>query len=173
MATPAAPDVAPAEDRNQRDAKESNSLLDIQTPKKKKYFPKWRRTLLLWLSIAVVIFVANLVFSVWAYLRAPNDDEILLSNRNLYASSNCSKARSLNSGLHVVINILSTLLLSGTNYCMQCLLAPTRQEVNKAHAKNAWVDIGVLSLRNLRHISKLRVALWFLLCLSSLSFHLL
>jgi hypothetical protein len=162
----------PADDRNPTDTEASNSLHETQAPRKKKTFPKWRRTMVLWLSVAVAIFVTNLVFAVWAYLRAPNDDLILIYNRNLY-EGDCSKSRSLNSGLHLVINILSTLLLGGTNYSMQCLLSPTRQEVNKAHSKNAWLDIGVLSVRNLRRISKLRVALWSLLCLSSLSFHLL
>jgi hypothetical protein len=162
----------PADDRNPMATEESNSLLETPAPTKKKNFPKWRRSMVLWLSAAVAIFVTNLVFIVWAYVRAPNDDLILTYNRNLYEGS-CSKARSLNAGLHLIINVLSTLLLGGTNYSMQCLLSPTRQEVNKAHSKNAWLDIGVLSVRNLRRISKLRVALWALLGLSALSFHLL
>jgi hypothetical protein len=161
----------PVDDRNPIATEESNSLLETPAPKKKN-LPKWRRSMVLWLSVAVAIFVTNLAFIVWAYVCAPNDDLILTYNRNLYEGS-CSKTRSLNSGLHLIINVLSTLLLGGTNYSMQCLLSPTRQEVNKAHSKNAWLDIGVLSVRNLRHISKLRVALWALLCLSALSFHLL
>jgi hypothetical protein len=162
----------PADDRNPTATEESNSSLETPTPTKKNDFPKWRRSMILWLSAAVAIFVTNLVFIVWAYVCAPNDDLILTYNRNLY-EGNCSRTRSLNSGLHLVINILGTLLLGGTNYSMQCLLSPTRQEVNKAHSKNVWLDIGVLSVRNLRRISKLRVVLWALLCLSALSFHLL
>jgi hypothetical protein len=162
------------DDRNQSDVEESNSMLETQTKmrKKNKDFPKWRRTMVLWLSVAVAIFITNLVFTVWAYTQASNDDLTLIYNRNLY-EGNCSKTRSLNTWLHLVINILSTLLLSGSNYCMQCLLSPTRKEVDQAHSNHAWLDIGVLSVRNLRRISKLRVALWSLLCLSSLSLHLL
>lgn len=162
------------DDGNPTKAEESNSLLETQAPTTttKKSFPKWRRTMILWLSGAVAVFITNLVVTVWAYVRAPNDDLILIYNRNLYEGS-CPNSRSLNSGLHLVINVLSTLLLCGSNYCMQCLLAPTRQEVDDAHAKQAWLDIGVLSIRNLRRISKLRVVLWSFLCLSSLSLHLL
>jgi hypothetical protein len=36
---------------------------------------------------------------------------------------------------HVLINILSTILLTSTNYAMQILCAPTRREVEKAHVR--------------------------------------
>jgi hypothetical protein len=149
----------------------SNSSREPQEPPKKR-FPKWRRTMILWSVAAGLVFIFNLVFSIWAYLRASNDDLTLPYNRNLYEGS-CSNARSINSGLHVLINILGTLLLGGSNYCMQILLSPTRQEVDKAHSKKLWLDIGVLSIRNLGRISKLRVALWSVLGLTSLSLHLL
>lgn len=37
---------------------------------------------------------------------------------------------------HVVINILSTALLTSSNYCMQILSAPSREELDLAHARN-------------------------------------
>lgn len=79
----------------------------------------------------------------------------------------------MNSYLHFAINLLSTILLSSSNYCMQCLSAPTRKEVNTAHAKGVWLDIGIPSMRNLRYIDRRRVILWGLLGLSSLPLHLL
>jgi hypothetical protein len=36
-------------------------------------------------------------------------------------------------GAHVLINVLSTLLLSMSNYTMQVLNSPTRPDVDKAH----------------------------------------
>ena len=62
----------------------------------------------------------------------------------------CERVRQINVGVHLVINLLSTTMLSSSNYCMQCLSAPTRNEVDKAHAHGIWLDIGVPSLRNLR-----------------------
>ncbi|KAK3899103.1 hypothetical protein C8A05DRAFT_46749 [Staphylotrichum tortipilum] len=41
----------------------------------------------------------------------------------------CSRVRTLNTALHVVINALSSVLLAGSNYCMQCLSAPTRSQM--------------------------------------------
>lgn len=75
--------------------------------------------------------------------------------------------------LHLIINILSTLLLGASNYSMQCLSSPTRSEIDKAHRQKLWLDIGVPSVRNLRRISASRIALWWLLAASSIPLHLL
>ena len=56
---------------------------------------------------------------------------------------------------------------------MQCLTSPTRDEIDKAHARHDWLDIGVPGLRNLRRISWDRVGLWWLLALSGIPLHLL
>lgn len=56
---------------------------------------------------------------------------------------------------------------------MQLLVSPTRREVNKAHNKGRWLDIGVPSIRNLRSISPIRVVIWVVLGLSSLPLHFL
>ena len=55
---------------------------------------------------------------------------------------------------HVVINILSTALLTSSNYCMQILSAPSREELDLAHARNTWMDIGIISFHNLAYISR-------------------
>jgi len=78
-----------------------------------------------------------------------------------------------NTALHVLINALSTMLLAGSNYTMQVLSSPTRQDVDAAHARGQWLDIGVLSPRNLRLIPRKRAALWYTLALSSVPLHLL
>lgn len=85
----------------------------------------------------------------------------------------CAKARSLNVWIHLLVNVLSTLLLSASNYCMQVLSAPTHEELVRAHARRIWLHIGVPSLRNLRHIGRLRAILWVVLFVSSMPLHLL
>ena len=85
----------------------------------------------------------------------------------------CQKTKNVSLWLHLLINILSTALLSASNYCMQCLSSPTREEVDKAHARHIWLDIGVPSVRNLRRISWKRIILWWLLAITSLPLHLL
>lgn len=75
--------------------------------------------------------------------------------------------------IHLVINVLSTLLLSASNYVMQSLSAPTRTEVDRAHEKGFWLDIGLQSMHNLKHTSNWKRLLWTLLSVSSIPLHLL
>ena len=85
----------------------------------------------------------------------------------------CTEVRSLSLWLHVAINALSTLLFSASNYTMQCLTSPTRNEVDKAHKQGIRLDIGVPSMRNLKLISSNRIVLWWLLALSGIPLHFL
>lgn len=90
---------------------------------------------------------------------------------NLYRGD-CGKNESINTWIHLFINVLSTLLLAGSNYTMQVLVAPTRLEINRAHYRKRWLDVGLQSVRNLFHIIKTRAALWWMLALSSIPLHL-
>ncbi len=78
-----------------------------------------------------------------------------------------------NIALHVLINVLGTILLSGSNYTLQVLSSPTRDELDKFHKRGEWLDIGVLSLRNIRALPRWRASLCVLLSLSSIPLHLL
>ena len=85
----------------------------------------------------------------------------------------CEKIRTLDTWAHVIINGLATAIVGASNYTMQCLAAPNRSEIDAAHAKGVWLDIGVPSVRNLRHIAWRRVALWFALVVSTIPVHLM
>ena len=56
---------------------------------------------------------------------------------------------------------------------MQCLCAPSRADIDKAHSRNDWVDVGVQSVRNLGRIPTTRRLLWWTLAMSSIPLHLL
>ncbi|KAF2683140.1 hypothetical protein K458DRAFT_390412 [Lentithecium fluviatile CBS 122367] len=114
---------------------------------------------------ASIVFLINFFVTVWGSVHSK-------ANGNVLYEGDCDRVDRLNRMLHLLINILSTILLSSSNYCMQCLSAPTRKEVDEAHARRVWLDIGVPSIHNLSRISIKRVILWFLLGLSSLPLHL-
>lgn len=82
-------------------------------------------------------------------------------------------AKRLNAWLHLLINILSALLLAGSNTFMQLFSAPTQQEVDRAHVRRIWLHIGVLGIRNWRGIAKRKALVSLLLALTSIPFHLL
>jgi len=90
----------------------------------------------------------------------------------LYSGS-CDKSRKIGLWLHLGINALSTLLLSGSNYTQQCLSAPTRSEIDAAHARRKWMDIGVPSVRNLFMIKAERMLLWIAIGITRVPLHLL
>lgn len=79
----------------------------------------------------------------------------------------------LSTGYHILINVLSTILLISSNYAMQILCAPTRSELDRAHSQGRWLDIGLVSLRNLRTVERRRVMLFWILAFSSVPLHLL
>ena len=90
-----------------------------------------------------------------------------------FQDGDCDKTRRLDLWLHLLINALSTLLLGASNYSMQCLSAPTRQDIDNAHRQNIWMDIGVPSVKNIFRISRPRKVLWCLLFMSSVPIHLI
>ncbi|KAF2446411.1 hypothetical protein P171DRAFT_430575 [Karstenula rhodostoma CBS 690.94] len=93
-----------------------------------------------------------------------------------YDSRNVSRlsVSRLSSAIHIVINVLSTLLLSASNYTMQVLSSPTRAEIDREHRRGNWFDIGVLSVHNFKRnrISWRRKSLCAILVLSSVPLHL-
>jgi hypothetical protein len=86
---------------------------------------------------------------------------------------NSKKISAYNTAYHTLINILSSLLLDASNYTMQVLSSPTREELDKAHKKGRWAELGLLSSRNLRIIARKRILLWWILAASSIPLHLL
>ncbi|KIW91537.1 uncharacterized protein Z519_07503 [Cladophialophora bantiana CBS 173.52] len=73
---------------------------------------------------------------------------------------------------HILINVFSTALLSASNYCMQVVTGPTRDQADAAHVGGGFVDIGVLSLHNLQDVGVLRQTLFGTLAISSPPLHL-
>ena len=127
-------------------------------------FTGWRFGALHFAVWATIVFLINIIVTIWG--STARHSGVLLDG-------DCDRVKNLNTGLHVLINVLSTILLSGSNYCMQCLSGPTRSEVDKAHAQGNWLDIGIPSIRNVKHLSRQRIVLWVLLALTSLPLHLL
>ncbi len=128
-----------------------------------------RDVLLLTCSVtSVIIFLINLSCTAVFKAKWGSDSDI-----NTLYQGDCSKTEKISTGLHVIINLLSTLLLGASNLCMQLLAAPTRSEIDRAHQKFIWLDIGAPSLRNLRHVGRERLVICVVLGISSVPLHFL
>jgi hypothetical protein len=114
--------------------------------------------------ISSLVLILNIVGTILMNVNSGNSEIF---------HGDCGTSAKISSGLHVLINILSTLLLSASNLSMQLLAAPSRTEVDAAHQTQNWLDIGVPSLRNLKHIAKCRRLLWWALVVSSMPLHFL
>lgn len=122
-----------------------------------------------WCAVAAgAACLINLIFTAWALTH----DQISNGSLTIHDGS-CTEAKKLDMWLHLAINGLSTIVLGVSNYTMQCLSAPTRVEIDKAHRNSMWLDIGIPSLRNLLKISRARLVLWVIVAASSLPLHLL
>lgn len=136
--------------------------------KKRRKLEGWRFGLVLNSTLATFVLIANVILITVAAYKSDMIDSI----GSLYVGD-CGVVDEWNTGIHVLINVLSSILLSASNYAMQCVTSPTRSECDAAHARGDWLDIGVAGTRNLKRISYHRRVVWALLALTSLPIHLL
>jgi hypothetical protein len=115
-----------------------------------------------------VLIINTILTIIAAGLAYGNNNAQNFSFASMYKGK-CSTAKNWSTGMHLVINILSTLMLGASNYCMQCLASPSRAQVDEAHAKRVWVRIGVPNIWNLltRQRRKRQVLGWVLLVTSA------
>ena len=130
-----------------------------------------RREVVLWgcFTGISIVCVTNFCLAIWAWLHYEKTEDGIV----VLFEGECGTAKRADTLAHIVINILSTLLFGVSNLTLQLLVAPTREEVDQAHAKGNWLDIGVPSFRNLWSISRSRAILWCILAVSSIPLHFL
>ncbi|KAF4958766.1 hypothetical protein FGADI_2110 [Fusarium gaditjirri] len=161
---------------NQNNSLEGQNLADTSGGTKRA---NWQVSLIGGACACIIVLIINLGITIWSSvsLKANENGEDYepgqRSSRRIMYEGSCSASRTLSVVIHLIINIFGSILLAASNHGMQCLSTPTRGDVQKAHAHKQWMDIGILTFRNLRMVSRIRVALWLLLILSSVPLHLL
>lgn len=129
----------------------------------------WRFGLFAGLSASIFVLTCNAGILLYGVLKS---DRVHGSIATIVKGNVATTSR-ISTALHIFINVLSTTLLTSSNYAMQLLCAPTPEEISRAHQTGKWLEIGLMSFRNLRQIEKKRALLWWLLALSSAPLHLL
>lgn len=128
----------------------------------------WRKGILWASAVTALVLLFNTLFLAISSVKYGTSGGV-----GTLFQGGCGKASRIDSGFHFAINIMSTVLLGASNYVMQILNAPTRKQVDKAHAKNVSLLIGVPNFRNLGWVGIRRSVLWLLLAVSALPLHLL
>ena len=119
--------------------------------------------------LALTILVTNFALTVWVTTSYPPDYQGV----GTLSFGNCSTIRTINGAVHLALNIVSSLFLGAGNYCMQTLVAPSREDMDRAHSKGVSLDIGVPSVKNLWYINWGRVITWALIGMLASFLHLL
>lgn len=123
----------------------------------------WRAGILLNVLLSFLVLVAGFVCLILAISKA----SITAGESVIYAGS-CAMASHINWALHAAISVFAIVLVAGANYVFQVLSSPTRTEVDAAHEKKKWLDIGIPSVRNFRYIASSRVFLAIIILLAAM-----
>ena len=110
----------------------------------------WRTGVAAGMLITFFVFLINLGVFIWISVSISG---IKIGSTIAYEGS-CVKMKKISAWCHLVINIFSTLLLGASNNCMQCLVCPTRAEIDFANSRETWLDIGVPSIRDLKFLAR-------------------
>ncbi|KAI1332548.1 hypothetical protein F5Y16DRAFT_119065 [Xylariaceae sp. FL0255] len=129
-----------------------------------RHFIGWRGGIISHIIAATLVLIVAITSFIILVLRVK-----AISASVVVHSGDCTAAGRINIGLHAIINVAAVVLLAGANYAFQVLTSPTRPEVSAAHDQTRWLDIGVASLRNLRHISGFRAVLGAVALLSAVT----
>ncbi|PWY67945.1 hypothetical protein BO70DRAFT_374505 [Aspergillus heteromorphus CBS 117.55] len=148
----------------------SNKSVDEQPHAHEAWIPEVLRSAWVVGAVLILNIVLTLIALGLSYSRTVNRGAFL--STELYAG-NCTRATDWATGFHIVINLLSSALFESGGYAMQCLTAPCRTEVDQAHRRRRWLDIGVMSVRNFRVMSVRRKLLWLVLLGTSLPIHMI
>ena len=128
----------------------------------------WRFTVTTGCAITIVVLIANVALLAWAHpkLESPGGNALLFSG-------DCDEMKKVDTWSHFGINVLSTLLLGASNGAMQCLVAPSREDIDRTHPRGGILDIGVNGVANWSNMGWRRRCIWCALLASTLPLHLL
>lgn len=146
----------------------SAHVISTEGHQSNKYRSGWRSTVVWQIVLGLSILILNFALTIWCYAALHIEKGVA----TIYQGP-CAKTKDLVTVLHLAICILSSLLLGASNYCMRILSAPTRKEVDAAHAKRKWLSIGVASIKNLLYVDRRKTFVYILLGVSSIPLHLL
>ncbi|PYH98138.1 hypothetical protein BO71DRAFT_317030 [Aspergillus ellipticus CBS 707.79] len=134
---------------------------------------RWVKGVLVCAYATSAVLLVNVILTIVATaISFARHGQYSLTAVTIYHGS-CIRTKSWTTGLHLVINVLSTVVLAASSYCMQCLSSPSRSEVDRAHAERIWLDVGVSSVRNLTFAGWTRRGLWLALLMTSVPIHLI
>ena len=122
---------------------------------------EWQKTPIILCSISAVILVILCVTLItWSSIHG-------LQNVIDLFKGECIVASKKTFILRTVITLVLFLVTLSSDLFLRLILAPLPDDIRKAHRKTGWLDIGVNSWNNLKHVNWWRRVFWLLILLSS------
>ncbi|KAI1843061.1 hypothetical protein JX266_010750 [Neoarthrinium moseri] len=110
----------------------------------KRRFKGWRRAAIINTCLVSILLLTLSIVLVIAYAKSEEDGQVAV----IFTAA------------------------CGTERTEKVLNSPTRPELDVAHSKGSWLDIGVPSARNAFRVSRIRTIYWVFFFLSSVPIHL-
>lgn len=115
------------------------------------------------------VLLVNIVLTIVGASYGNQFSSVLVS---MY-QGNCAHTKRVASGLHIMINILGTILVATSSYCCQLLMAPARQDIDNAHAHRVWLPVGTFNIKMLTLLPRHRKLMWYLMFGTSIAIQLM
>lgn len=131
----------------------------------------WRR-LATYLTILVSVLSILLIILLIISVNVGRSQGTSFQEETVIWQTDCTTTARANLWIHLAINLFATGILGSSNFFMQVLVAPTRREIDQAHASGRWAEIGCNSIHNFRLLPRRKTFLWLLFTLSSVPLHL-
>ena len=117
---------------------EDDELDTLNLQKNRKHVAGWRMGAFISACTAGVVLLVNLIFLVVAIVTVGQDNGI----GTLY-KGDCDTVKRWDTIIHLILNLLGVAILAASNFTVQCISSPTREELDKAHANRRPLDIGI------------------------------
>ncbi|KAF5964045.1 hypothetical protein FBULB1_13014 [Fusarium bulbicola] len=116
----------------------SSGGYNVETTSNTSKRANWQVSLIGGACACIIVLIINLGVTIWSSVSlksTDNNENGEKSSRRIIYEGSCSTSRTLSIVIHLLINIFASILLAASNYGMQCLTAPTRADVDKAHTR--------------------------------------
>ena len=152
-------------------SKPDHTVINVHSAIEETTNPKrpWAKGIRLAAYANAFVLLTNVVLTIAGASYGSLYNRVLIS---MY-KGNCDHTKTVATGLHILINILSTTLVASSSYCCQLLMAPTREDIDHAHAHRIWIPIGTFDIKRLSLLPRNRRLMWYLLFCTSITIQLM
>ena len=129
LETPSSPLKSPSSGRSRAPSDVSKPLPQVPISR----WSGWRFSVASGCGATIFVLICNIALAGWSSGKPKSN-----TNNLLLYTGDCAEMKRIDTLSHLAINVLSTILLGASNYSMQVLVAPTRENIDAAHPQGRY-----------------------------------